>query len=138
MDAEIITIGDELLIGQVINTNQAYIAEQLNSVGISIRRMTTVGDDLETILHACEQAWNSHEIVIATGGLGPTHDDITKTALCRFFATDLVPNRLEAEDTAGIKVVSVDPKSLEGLITSAAICDAKSIAGLYTYLRTRS
>jgi len=92
MDAEIITIGDELLIGQVINTNQAYIAEQLNSVGISIRRMTTVGDDLETILHACEQAWNSHEIVIATGGLGPTHDDITKTALCRFFATDLVPN----------------------------------------------
>jgi nicotinamide-nucleotide amidase len=92
MDAEIITIGDELLIGQVINTNQAYIAEQLNGVGISIRRMTTVGDNLGTILQACEQAWNSNDIVLATGGLGPTHDDITKTALCRFFATDLVPN----------------------------------------------
>ncbi len=53
-----------------------------------------------------------------------------------FLATDLIPNRLEAEDTAGIRVVSVDPGALEGLIASAAICDAKSIAGIYTYLRS--
>lgn len=88
--AEIISIGDELLIGQVINTNQAYIAEQFNSVGIGIRRMTTVGDDESEILAAFERALASVDIVTVTGGLGPTHDDITRAAVCKFFGTDLV------------------------------------------------
>ena len=92
MKSEIITIGDELLIGQVINTNQVYIAEKLNSIGVSVERMTTVGDDMQAILDACELAWKRNDVVIVTGGLGPTHDDITKQAVCKFFDSDLVPN----------------------------------------------
>jgi len=92
MNAEIITIGDELLIGQVINTNQAYIAEQLNLVGVSVRRMTTLGDDEAEILAGFEEAWRRADVVVVTGGLGPTHDDITKKVVCRFFGTHLVPN----------------------------------------------
>ncbi|HOV98643.1 MAG TPA: competence/damage-inducible protein A [Bacteroidota bacterium] len=90
MNTEIISIGDELLIGQVINTNQAYIAERLNSVGIFADRMTTVGDNEQDILSAFDQAWKTHTVVTVTGGLGPTHDDITRAAVCKFFQTDLV------------------------------------------------
>jgi nicotinamide-nucleotide amidase len=93
MKAEIITIGDELLIGQVININQAYIAEKLNEIGVDIIRMTTVGDDAEEILESFAEAWKRYPIVIATGGLGPTHDDVTKKAVCKFFDTDLVKNK---------------------------------------------
>ncbi len=92
MKSEIITIGDELLIGQVINTNQVYIAEKLSSIGVSVERMTTVGDDMEAILEAFDAAWIRNDIVIVTGGLGPTHDDITKKAVCKFFDSDLVSN----------------------------------------------
>lgn len=92
MHAEIITIGDELLIGQVINTNQAFIAEKLNGIGVTIERMTTVGDDRTKILEAFRLAWERCSVVIVTGGLGPTHDDITKKAVCEFFDSDLMPN----------------------------------------------
>ncbi|RPH37280.1 CinA family nicotinamide mononucleotide deamidase-related protein, partial [bacterium] len=85
----IITIGDELLIGQIINTNQAYIAERLNSVGVDVERMLTVGDDMHAILQAFQESWSSYQVVIVTGGLGPTHDDITKKAVCEFFGTGL-------------------------------------------------
>ena len=102
MRAEIITIGDELLIGQVINTNQAYIAEMLNSVGVFVERMTTVGDNRSDILAAFTSAWERFDVVCVTGGLGPTHDDITKKIVCEFFHTDLVRN----EDAfANIKAV---------------------------------
>ncbi len=90
MVAEIISIGDELLIGQVINTNQAFIAEKLNSGGIAVDRMTTVGDDESAILKAFEQAYSTHDVVTVTGGLGPTHDDVTRAAVCKFFQTDLI------------------------------------------------
>ena len=90
MTAEIITIGDELLIGQVVNTNQAYIAERLNSIGIDCERMTTVGDSAKVITDAFASAFNRVDIVCVTGGLGPTHDDITKKIVCRFFNSDLV------------------------------------------------
>lgn len=92
MNAEIITIGDEILIGQVVNTNQAYIGEQLSQLGIATRRATTTGDDLPEILRAFTRAWAEQELVIVTGGLGPTHDDVTKKALCSFFRCDLTPN----------------------------------------------
>ncbi len=69
MTAEIITIGDELLIGQVINTNQAYIAEKLNTVGVFVEHMTTVGDNRADILHAFRSAWQTYDIVCVTGGL---------------------------------------------------------------------
>jgi nicotinamide-nucleotide amidase len=103
MKSEIITIGDELLIGQVINTNQAFIAEQLNTVGIATERMTTVGDDAEQMISAFSSAFERYDVVVVTGGLGPTHDDITKTVVCRFFSTDLVVNE---EVLAHIKILA--------------------------------
>jgi nicotinamide-nucleotide amidase len=90
LKAEIISIGDELLIGQVINSNQAFIAEKLNAVGVFADRMTTVGDDEKEILDSFHKAFNIHDIVTVTGGLGPTHDDITRAVVCKFFETDLV------------------------------------------------
>ncbi len=93
MKADILTIGDELLIGQVVNTNQAYIARQLNSIGIPVEQMLTVGDSLEAITSALQSAWRPSGVCIATGGLGPTHDDITKKAACMFFSCKLVPDQ---------------------------------------------
>jgi nicotinamide-nucleotide amidase len=90
LTAEIITVGDELLIGQVINTNQAFIAERVNALGIRIGRMTTVGDDLAAIAASFANGWERAGVVLVTGGLGPTHDDVTRTAVCRFLGTDLV------------------------------------------------
>jgi nicotinamide-nucleotide amidase len=97
MTAEIVSIGDELLIGQVINSNQAFIAERLNRTGVYADRMTTVGDAEADILRAFASAAESHDIVAVTGGLGPTHDDITRSCICTFFGTDLVddPEALE-------------------------------------------
>ena len=85
MQAEIITIGDELLIGQVVNTNAAFLGRELSSLGIPMVRETTVGDDLKSILAAFRSAWNVSDVVIVTGGLGPTHDDISKAAVAKFF-----------------------------------------------------
>ena len=97
MNAEILSIGDELLIGQVINTNQAYIAEQLNRVGILVDRMSTVGDIEGDILQALAEAFTTHDVVTVTGGLGPTHDDITRAAVCSYFKTDLVRDQASME-----------------------------------------
>ncbi len=93
MKAEIITIGDELLIGQVINTNQAYLAEQFNLLGIFVEKMTTVGDAPTDILQAFHSSWNNFDLICVTGGLGPTHDDITKKSICQFFNKELVEDK---------------------------------------------
>ena len=85
MQAEIITIGDELLIGQVVNTNAAFLGRELSSLGIPAMRETTVGDDLKSILTEFRRAWKTSDVVIVTGGLGPTHDDISKAAVAKFF-----------------------------------------------------
>ena len=90
MKAIIITIGDELLIGQVINTNAAYIAEKLNTVGVEVQRMITISDDEVDIIKTFQENYVDNDLLIVTGGLGPTHDDITKKAICKFFDTDLV------------------------------------------------
>lgn len=92
MQAEIITIGDELLIGQVIDSNSAYIAQELNKVGITVYQITSVQDDQNHILDTLKAAQNRSALVILTGGLGPTKDDITKATLCRFFQDTLVQN----------------------------------------------
>jgi nicotinamide-nucleotide amidase len=92
LNAHILTIGDELLIGQVLNTNQAFIAERLNSIGVDVAFMATVGDTPDAVIGALRAAWESAAVTVVTGGLGPTHDDITRNALCAFFRTDLVPN----------------------------------------------
>ena len=90
MKAEIITIGDELLIGQVVDTNSAWMAERLNEVGISLHQITSVHDDRQHILTAIEEAFSRADIVLTTGGLGPTKDDITKHVMCEYFHTTLV------------------------------------------------
>ncbi|WP_418603953.1 competence/damage-inducible protein A [Hwangdonia sp.] len=90
MQAEIITIGDELLIGQVIDTNSAYISKQLNKIGVSVYQMTSIQDDKTHILQALKEAEGKADIIILTGGLGPTKDDITKNTLAEFFNDTLV------------------------------------------------
>jgi nicotinamide-nucleotide amidase len=90
MKTEIISIGDEILIGQVTNTNAAFLGEKLSGIGCVVSRITTVGDRKDEILAAFRLAWNDHDVVITTGGLGPTHDDITRDAVLDFFQTDLV------------------------------------------------
>ena len=90
MCAEIITIGDELLIGQVVDTNSAWMAERLNEAGISLHQITSVHDNREHILAAIDEAFSRADIVFTTGGLGPTKDDITKQVLCDYFQTTLV------------------------------------------------
>ena len=90
MRAEIITIGDELLIGQVVDTNSAWMAERLNEVGISLHQITSVHDNREHILKALDEAFSRADLVFTTGGLGPTKDDITKHVMCEYFGTSLV------------------------------------------------
>jgi nicotinamide-nucleotide amidase len=88
--AEILSIGDELLIGQVVNTNATWMAQALNHVGITVVQVTTVQDDKKAIRDAVAAAMSRADVVLTTGGLGPTKDDITKTVLCEYFHTRLV------------------------------------------------
>ena len=90
MKAEIITIGDEILIGQIVDTNSAWIAEQFNLNGIEIHQITSVHDDHDHIMDAMQKAEKEVDLVVLTGGLGPTKDDITKNTLCEYFNTHLV------------------------------------------------
>jgi nicotinamide-nucleotide amidase len=90
MQAEIISIGDELLIGQVVNTNASWMAQQLNLIGISVFQITAIGDTTEHILQALQEAESRSNLILLTGGLGPTSDDITKPALCEYFNSKLI------------------------------------------------
>ncbi|MBN2167012.1 MAG: competence/damage-inducible protein A [Marinilabiliaceae bacterium] len=92
MQVEIITIGDEILIGQIIDTNSAWMGQELNNLGFDINRITSISDNKEEIENALAEALNRVSIVLITGGLGPTRDDITKHVLCDFFKTKLVFN----------------------------------------------
>lgn len=92
MQAEIITIGDEILIGQIVDTNSAFIAKQLNKIGVSVYQITSVQDDIAHILTALKEAEHNADIIIITGGLGPTKDDITKHTICEYFGDELVQN----------------------------------------------
>ena len=90
MLAEIINIGDELLIGQVVNTNASWIAEQLNKIGVEVIRISVISDKREDIIQSLKEASGRADIVLITGGLGPTNDDITKYTLCDYFNCKLV------------------------------------------------
>ncbi|NAS29755.1 competence/damage-inducible protein A [Flavobacteriaceae bacterium R38] len=92
MYAEIITIGDEILIGQIIDTNSAYISKALNKIGVSVYQITSVQDEKDHILQAFSEAEKRADIIIVTGGLGPTKDDITKHTICEYFEDTLVQN----------------------------------------------
>ena len=90
MRAEIITIGDELLIGQVVDTNSAWMAQRLNEAGIELYQITSVHDDRQHILTTLDDAFSHADIILTTGGLGPTKDDITKHVMCEYFNTNLI------------------------------------------------
>ncbi len=89
MIAEIITIGDEILIGQTIDTNSAWLGEQLHLQGIRLNRSVTISDSREEIIHAVDEAFSRCDLILMTGGLGPTQDDITKATLTEYFGTTL-------------------------------------------------
>ena len=90
VNASIITIGDELLIGQVIDTNSAFIAQQMNLAGFLVVRRVAVGDDYDGIRSALDEEKKHADIILITGGLGPTADDITKPLLCEYFGGEMV------------------------------------------------
>lgn len=93
MQAEIITIGDEILIGQIVDTNSAFLGKEFNKIGISVYQITSVQDDKAHILKALKEAEENADIIIITGGLGPTKDDITKHTICEYFNDTLIENK---------------------------------------------
>ncbi|MDP9078722.1 MAG: competence/damage-inducible protein A [Bacteroidota bacterium] len=102
MLAEIITIGDEILIGQIVDTNSAWMAAQLNNIGVRIKQISSVSDDRDHILTALKEAANRADIILITGGLGPTKDDITKKTLAEYFNVGLIENKEALENVERI------------------------------------
>jgi len=108
MKAELITIGDEILIGQIVNSNAVFLAKELNKIGIEIVQITSISDDQQAIVQALDFSYNRAQLVILTGGLGPTKDDLTKHTLCSYFNDTLVENKevLEHIETIFEKYIS--------------------------------
>jgi nicotinamide-nucleotide amidase len=119
MNTEIINIGNELLIGQVVNTNASWMAEQLSLAGFRVHQVSVISDQPEHILTALKEAESRSSIVLVTGGLGPTKDDITKEAICNYFQTRLVFNHKAYESIVklflprGFKVTDLNRKQAE-------------------------
>ncbi|MEO8447989.1 MAG: CinA family nicotinamide mononucleotide deamidase-related protein, partial [bacterium] len=90
MRSKLITIGDEILIGQIINTNASFIGERLFSIGIPLEKTVVIGDNEKILLSEFKDSFDNYDVTIITGGLGPTHDDITKPALVKFFNDELI------------------------------------------------
>lgn len=93
MKATLITIGDEILIGQIVDTNSAWMAQELNKIGVHVYEIISISDEREHILSAFAKAESQSDIVLITGGLGPTKDDITKTTICEYLNDELVLNQ---------------------------------------------
>lgn len=119
MNAELLTIGNEILIGQIANTNSVWMAQQLNMIGVSIIHMSSVADDRDAILKAFADAEKRADIVLITGGLGPTKDDITKKTFCDFFDTTLELNENVLKDVTerfarrNIEISEINKKQAE-------------------------
>lgn len=116
---EIITIGDEILIGQIVDTNSAFIGRLLNLNGMSVKRISSISDNREDIINALDEAQNRADIILLTGGLGPTKDDITKKTLCEYFNTTMHFDELVYQDVVAIfatynkKVTAINRKQAE-------------------------
>lgn len=98
MKAYLISIGDELLIGQTINTNVAYIGSALSDINIEVIETSVVGDNMDSILQELSKASSMADLIIITGGLGPTHDDITRSAIVKYFNTELIQSKEVLDD----------------------------------------
>ncbi len=126
MKAAVVTVGDEILIGQIVDTNSAYIAKALDRIGIGVFEMLSISDDRHHILNTLAYLQNRVDVVIVTGGLGPTKDDITKTTFCEYFDDHLVRNdEVEAHVVALIEKVLKRPASQmnrdQALVPSKAV-----------------
>ena len=116
MEAEIVTIGDELLIGQVVDTNSAFIATELNKAGINVFQITSIPDRKDRIVKALDDAKKNVQLVFITGGLGPTNDDITKYTLVEYFNSKLVRNEKVVDNIRRIlenRAVSINERNLK-------------------------
>lgn len=102
MRAELIVIGDELLIGQVLDTNSSWICAHLNEIGVQVKQISTISDDGEEIINALALATSRSDVILMTGGLGPTKDDVTKQTLSRYFNSELVFDEKVLEHVKGI------------------------------------
>ena len=102
MKAELVSIGDEILIGQIVNTNSVFLATELNKIGVEIVQISSVSDKKEIIINALDEARKRADIIIMTGGLGPTKDDVTKHTLCEYFDDHLVKNEYVLEHIENI------------------------------------
>lgn len=102
MNVTIINIGDELLIGQVVNTNASTMSQLLTGVGMEVRKTMVVGDVRQDIWDAVDEAMHESDVVLVTGGLGPTKDDITKKLLCEYFDSELIENKMALENVERI------------------------------------
>lgn len=120
MKAAIITIGDEILIGQIIDTNSSYIAKALDKIGIATYEMLSISDDKNHILKTLHEVQNKYDVVLITGGLGPTKDDITKKTFCDYFDDVLVQN-----DAVLVQVKSIIEGIYKKPITQLNIDQAK-------------
>ena len=124
--ATLLTIGDEILIGQIVDTNSAFIAKQLNTIGIEVEEIISVQDEMKHIIEAFERGVSKSEIVIVTGGLGPTKDDKTKTALCQFLGCELIREPQILENIVQLFHARGYTKELNSLNQDQALIPEKS------------
>ena len=125
MKAAIITIGDEILIGQIIDTNSSYIAKALDKIGIATYEMLSISDDKNHILKTLREVQNNFDVVIITGGLGPTKDDITKKTFCEYFDDVLVQNDAVLDQVKSI-IEGIYKKPITQLNIEQALVPSKS------------
>ena len=125
--ASIITIGDELLIGQVIDTNSAFIAQELNKIGIIVKRRVAVGDVWDDIWQALDEESKQVSIIIITGGLGPTADDITKPLLCKYFGGKMVVHQPTLDHVTDIFTRILKRPMLESNTKQAEVPDVCTV-----------
>jgi nicotinamide-nucleotide amidase len=127
MFAEIITIGDEILIGQIIDTNSAFLGKQLNKIGVEIIQITSIKDEEDKIIKAIKDAEGRADVIITTGGLGPTKDDLTKNTLCKYFNDELVMDKSTLDHIEDIFQKYINHPILEAN-RSQALLPSKCIA----------
>jgi nicotinamide-nucleotide amidase len=123
----IVTIGDELLIGQTIDTNSAWMAQVLNKAGFSINRRVAIGDDWDNIWNALQEEEEKNDIILITGGLGPTSDDITKPLLCSYFGGKLVVDELAKQNVVDIFTKKLNRPLLERNLKQAEVPDVCTV-----------
>jgi nicotinamide-nucleotide amidase len=123
----IITIGDELLIGQTIDTNSAWMAQALNKAGFSINRRVAIGDQWEHIWNALQEEEEKNDIILITGGLGPTSDDITKPLLCSYFGGKLIIDEKAKENVIEIFTKKLNRPLLERNLKQAEVPDVCTV-----------